>query len=296
MSAYDAEPTGEVKNDSDEPIQGHNGVDYGSYASEGNIEKATNVDMNFDSKDYERRQHNSLLVNVEGADRIKREEERRKLEADRARIDEINRLSAEKSNNANGVSASNNGEKALRRAIKQKQRADRLQEKKAKSASALRRLLHNKKFYVVLTLILIAGVAAMIVIINIILPEMQKTAYTNNAREYAAGTQNASTIDAEARRIFNESTFDEANNYYSKQLSESSGQQKILIAIYYASFVIDYAEDYESALGILDSVSGIDMNEDTKNSYYNAYMYLYTTKGDEEGAKECAKRFGRELE
>ena len=101
MSAYDAEPTGEVKNDSDEPIQGHNGVDYGSYASEGNIEKATNVDMNFDSKDYERRQHNSLLVNVEGADRIKREEERRKLEADRARIDEINRLSAEKSNNAN---------------------------------------------------------------------------------------------------------------------------------------------------------------------------------------------------
>jgi hypothetical protein len=25
-------------------------------------------------------------------------------------------------------------------------------------------------------------------------------------------------------------------------------------------------------------------------------MYLYTTKGDKEGAEECAKRFGRELE
>lgn len=91
MSANNAEPTGEVKNP-DEPLLGNNGVDYDSYASEGNIKKATNVDMDFDSKEFEKRQKTEYFVNIEGAEKIKREQERREREETRRRIQNLKKV------------------------------------------------------------------------------------------------------------------------------------------------------------------------------------------------------------
>jgi len=105
MSANNAEPTGEVKNP-DEPLLGNNGVDYDSYASDGNIKKATNVDMDFDSKEFEKRQKTEYFVNIEGAEKIKREQERREREETRRRIQNLRKEQSAQKQSRGGMQQS----------------------------------------------------------------------------------------------------------------------------------------------------------------------------------------------
>lgn len=98
MSANNAEPAGEVKNP-DEPISGQNGVDYDSYASGGDTAKSDSKDINFDSQDIKKRQKTEYFVNVEGAEKIKREEERRETEMTKQRIKNLRKVERKKYSN-----------------------------------------------------------------------------------------------------------------------------------------------------------------------------------------------------
>lgn len=85
MSANDAKPTGEVKNP-DEPYFGDEGVNYDTYADDSSIGGPEKADINFDSADIEKRQKTEYFVNVAGAEKRKREEERMAKKSAKSRL------------------------------------------------------------------------------------------------------------------------------------------------------------------------------------------------------------------
>ncbi|MCQ2571076.1 MAG: hypothetical protein MJ154_02405 [Candidatus Saccharibacteria bacterium] len=153
MSVNGAEPTGEVKKEIEEPILGDNGVNYDVYAEDFAPNKTSNEDTFFDSKEYAKRQKTELITNVKGADKIKREEEKREA------ADEKRKL------------------KTLRKEVQQGQIAPKETQKKKKETdekALVRRYKraeffkkHGKKITIAVVLVIILSATAIVTTIKI---------------------------------------------------------------------------------------------------------------------------------
>lgn len=290
MSANNAEPTGEVKDNPDEPILGDNGVNYDSYATEGNTTTQNSAGLNFDSSEYKRRQKTEYFVNVEGAEKRKRAEERRRKIEEKRRIKEIKRLSIEATNIKNDTKDYSAGQdKETLDIIKQRLKAD-----KADRRRSARKRLFTKKFFIILGASVLAVLAIIISYIYIISPKIEIAKNDAMIVRNAEETNNAAAINSEANKIIKESGLDAADNYFKEQYEKASGSDKVYIAVFYSNFIYDRKNDAKKSLEILNSVSDIDINKETENDYYLAYLYIYESENDIDSAKECARKFERE--
>ena len=166
MSANNAEPTGEVKDNPDEPILGDNGVNYDSYATEGDTTTQNSTDINFDSADIEKHQKTEYFVNVEGAEKRKREEERQAKKNAERRIKLIEQ---------------NKGNESIQNAAQAKDKTESIVRKMRRESFVKK---YSKKVLIISTIAIVAITAIVIAIIAIANNVSKDIKNDNIARSY----------------------------------------------------------------------------------------------------------------
>lgn len=282
MSANNAEPTGEVKDNSDEPILGDNGVNYDSYATEGDTTTQNSTGLNFDSSEYKRRQKTEYFVNVEGAEKRKRAEERRRKIEEKRHIKEVNRANKEARAEMSHFDKQNNrkDDNELYRILRQ--------QKKNKRNERWRP--YRKKIFISLGCIAILAT----IIYFAVKPHIDNAVYTNDVIGTGEGVQNAAVVEFEAKKIMHDKGYSEAIKYFEDKLRTSEGKNKVYVAIYYANFIYDYTENLTESIKILDSVRDINKTDLVNTDYLHAYIGLYENSGNIEEAKKISEEFGVE--
>lgn len=284
MSDNVAEPTGEVKNNIEEPILGDNGVNYDVYADDASASNnSSNEGAFFDSKEYEKRQKTELITNVKGADRIKRQEERAREKETRERIKNLNKIAAVDNSDAIANEKLNKEQKNLQRRI--------ARDKTGRKVSGV---VFSKRTWIIIGIFVLVLVFFVALYLFTVKPVVKSIEKTNDAKDSAANSTSSIQIDQNARQMARGGDLDGANSYFEKELNDASGNLKVYIAIAYSTFINDYYEDARRAQDVLDGVKNMQMSENTEDDFYNAYMATLRLKGDVEGAKEFAASYGRE--
>jgi tetratricopeptide (TPR) repeat protein len=288
MSVNNAEPTGEVKNYPDEPLPSDNGVNYDSYASDDNVKKATNTGLDFDSKEFERRQKHEYFVNVAGAEKLKREEERREAIAEKQRLKELKKISAVSHDEKKTVTRTDSGDDAQKKI----QRKIANEKRRTRFVS----IFGNKKLLLITGVVVVAAVGAVAIWLSVVAPRIDVANYNNDMNSVADSNGNAQSIEYAAHQKAKEGDYDGAKALFVDALMNSEGERKIYVAIYYASFLYEYEGNIEKAVAVLDEVLSIKRSKLAEDDLYNAYVYLYEQEGDIEELKRTAERFGREYD
>lgn len=267
MSDNVAEPTGEVKNNIEEPILGDNGVNYDVYADDASASNnSSNEGAFFDSKEYEKRQKTELITNVKGADRIKRQEERAREKETRERIKNLNKIAAVDNSSAIANEKLNKEQKNLQNRIA-----------RDKFGAKLIGMLHSKIFWIIVCAIVLA-----IVGIIISAPLSKKIEEIKISQQTASSAKKASDVYVRVQELMSE----DVNNYekclsiYKEEIQAADNDSDMmLLNIYYAQFIYENVGDHEKSLEILDSLGEIDLggiSNDIKAKYYNAYVNIYS--------------------
>lgn len=165
MSANDAKPTGEVKNP-DEPYFGDEGVNYDTYADDSSVGGPEKTDINFDSADIEKHQKTEYFVNVAGAEKRKREEERQAKKNAERRIKLIEQ---------------NKGNESIQNAAQTKDKTESIV-RKIRRESFVKK--YSKKVLIISTIAIVAITAIVIAIIAIANNVSKDIKKDNIARSY----------------------------------------------------------------------------------------------------------------
>ena len=165
MSANDAKPTGEVKNP-DEPYFGDEGVNYDTYANDSSVGGPEKTDINFDSADIEKHQKTEYFVNVAGAEKRKREEERQAKKNAERRIKLIEQ---------------NKGNESIQNAAQAKDKTESIV-RKIRRESFVKK--YSKKVLIISTIAIVAITAIVIAIIMIANNVSKEIKNDNIARSY----------------------------------------------------------------------------------------------------------------
>ena len=165
MSANNAEPTGEVKNP-DEPYFGDEGVNYDTYADDSSVGGPEKTDINFDSADIEKHQKTEYFVNVAGAEKRKREEERQAKKNAERRIKLIEQ---------------NKGNESIQNAAQAKDETESIV-RKMRRESFIKK--YSKKVLIISTIAIVAITAIVIAIIAIANNVSKDIKNDNIARSY----------------------------------------------------------------------------------------------------------------
>lgn len=165
MSANNAEPTGEVKNP-DEPYFGDEGVNYDTYADDSSVGSPEKTDINFDSADIEKHQKTEYFVNVAGAEKRKREEERQAKKNAERRIKLIEQ---------------NKGNESIQNAAQAKDKTESIV-RKMRRESFIKK--YSKKVLIISTIAIVAITAIVIAIIAIANNVSKDIKNDNIARSY----------------------------------------------------------------------------------------------------------------
>lgn len=165
MSANDAKPTGEVQNP-DEPYFGDEGVNYDTYADDSSVGGPEKTDINFDSADIEKHQKTEYFVNVAGAEKRKREEERQAKKNAERRIKLIEQ---------------NKGNESIQNAAQTKDKTESIV-RKIRRESFVKK--YSKKVLIISTIAIVAITAIVIAIIAIANNVSKDIKKDNIARSY----------------------------------------------------------------------------------------------------------------
>lgn len=165
MSANNAEPTGEAKNP-DEPYFGDEGVNYDTYADDSSVGGPEKTDINFDSADIDKRQKTEYFVNVAGAEKRKREEERQAKKNAERRIKLIEQ---------------NKGNESIQNAAQAKDKTESIV-RKMRRESFIKK--YSKKVLIISTIAIVAITAIVIAIIAIANNVSKDIKNDNIARSY----------------------------------------------------------------------------------------------------------------
>lgn len=262
MSANNAEPAGEVKNP-DEPISGQNGVDYDSYASAGDTVKSDSKDINFDSQDIKKRQKAEYFVNVEGAEKHKRAEERREQRAAKRRAKMANSISpAAKINEKSGDN------RDIRTVMKKRKNYAKM--------SKIREILSRRSFKNTCLMLLTGSliILCLILAVSTLAKEEHKKDEAKNIDNIIAEMYDISDGDsAEAG--------EDALEYIDKKISEASScDVKAEYLLAKAEYLNEKTENTRGAIDALDSIDCSINSKRTQSSVYIAYMAFYTKIGD----------------
>ena len=165
MSANDAKPTGEVKNP-DEPYFGDEGVNYDTYADDSSVGGPEKTDINFDSADIEKHQKTEYFVNVAGAEKRKREEERQAKKNAERRVKLIEQ---------------NKGNESIQNAAQAKDKTESIV-RKIRRESFVKK--YSKKVLIISAIAIVAITAIVIAIIMIANNVSKEIKNDNIARSY----------------------------------------------------------------------------------------------------------------
>ena len=297
MSANNAEPTGEVKDNPDEPISDQNGVDYDSYASGGDTAKSNGEGINFDSQDLKKRQKTEYFVNIEGAEKIKREEERRQAEEEKRRFAELNRMDAEMRNNSIQPQqhTGHSEEVELRKITKQQKKREKNAARrtrnarisanlKAAASTACKKLFGGKKKFIWLGAVLAAAIIVGGIVINnnVVQPAVEKHAdedfekYKENSRKTISEIE--STV---GEMILSNESDDNILSYIKGELDKysSNDDQYAMVAIYYGD-MLGRRKNLQEGISFLKSIENSAKRDYEKERLYYAYYVLYSMSQD----------------
>ena len=308
MSANNAEPTGEAINP-DEPILGDNGVVYDSYASDGDTNKSASAELDFDSEDIKKRKKTEYFVNIQGAERIKREEARRQAIEEKRRFAELNRIDAKMRNESVQANAQNfKGEEAeLREISKINKKREKAEKRRSRTATlnknirsaigaTIRQLFGGKKKFIWLgSIVVIAlGVGGYFLYTGVIEParlaEIQKT----TAKNAYVGTDDALEAEDVIGKVeemqAEGASADDVLNYVQGEIDKSNreGSKQILQTLYWR--VYGYEKDGNKAIEELKKVANNSKLSYVKESAYRSIYLLYKRAGNNAEAENYAKK------
>lgn len=279
MSANDAKPTGEVKNP-DEPYFGDEGVNYDAYADDSSIGGPEKADINFDSRELEHRQKQEFFVNIKGAEKLKREEERREAEMSKRRLKELKRLNSEEKRGTINKNASTSDLNDLKKIVRGR-----------KMESARQNIGHffskNKRTIVIAVLVAVLVAVAIFVatlVINAGNKEIIKKENTTSSKSVAD-----LFTEVQGLMVDDSKNYEKCKSLLEDRLkSSTTDSEKVLISVYYSEFIYEHTTDFDESLRILDDASKYmtdRVDDGAKAQYYNAYISLYGPGGEYDEAK-----------
>lgn len=286
MSASNANPTGEVGMDQDInqsanfDTQNISNATTAESDAVADVEKPTNKELNFKSKDIVKTEGKDYFVNIDQHEKERLERKHQKTEdaeRHRAKVEE-NREITKKRNEREG--------KAIH---------DFLFEGKNKIRTAIG---------AVVLLLIIAGI---VVLFSVVIPEYNRRvakekrdqAAEQATLQYNNNILTENDIFAEMGRIYDAAEDKEegrkaASEYIEKQIKDAGEDctRKIGLATGYATFIFKTFYDYNEALTILNSVSDCECNDARYMAdYVMRYYLIYTKLGQKELAEESYKKY-----
>ena len=279
MSANNAEPTGEVKDNPDEPILGDNGVNYDSYATEGNTTTQNSAGLNFDSSEYKRRQKTEYFVNVEGAEKRKRAEERLERRAAKRRAKMANSISSTEKINKNSADDRN-----IRAIIKKQKNKEKI--------NKIREILSRRGFRKTCLILLIGSltILCLILAISAFTKEEYKKDEAKNFNNNVAEMYGISDGDSAE-------SSEDALEYINKKISEASScDVKAEYLLAKAKYLDEKTENTKGAIDALNEIECSISSKRTQSSVYSAYMAFYAKIGDSAKREEYKQLYIKTLD
>lgn len=308
MSANNAEPTGEAINP-DEPILGDNGVIYDSYAEEGDTNKTANADMDFDSEDIKKRKKTEYFVNIQGAERIKREEARRHAIEEKRRFAELNRIDAKmRSESIQTKGQSHKSEEAeLREITKINKKREKAEKRRTRTAAlnkniraaigaTFKQLFGGKKKFIWLGAVaaIALAIGGYFLYTNVIEParkaEIQKTS-TKNAYVGSEDAKVAEAIVSNAADMeLDGASADDLLNYIQGELDkiDRDGAKQRVKVLYWR--VYGAKKDRAEAIKELEKIANESKLSHVKDDAFESIAFMYRLDGNEDKAEEYEKK------
>ena len=261
MSANDAKPTGEVKNP-DEPYFGDEGVNYDTYADDSSVGGPEKTDINFDSADIEKHQKTEYFVNVAGAEKRKREEERQAKKSAERRIKLIEQ---------------NKGNESIQNAAQAKDKTESIV-RKMRRESFIKK--YSKKVLIISTIAIVAITAIVIAIIAIANNVSKDIKNDNIARSYGDVFKEIEVIRSRYGRNTNE-YFDAMQELIDKS---EYAETKARILLYRAEDLSSFGDKELLKKALADAYESEKLTPTIESAYW--ISVIESKLGNEEKSKE----------
>jgi len=261
MSANDAKPTGEVKN-TDEPYFGDEGVNYDTYADDSSVGGPEKTDINFDSADIEKHQKTEYFVNVAGAEKRKREEERQAKKNAERRIKLIEQ---------------NKGNESIQNAAQAKDKTESIV-RKMRRESFIKK--YSKKVLIISTIAIVAITAIVIAIIAIANNVSKDIKNDNIARSYGDVFKEIEVIRSRYGRNTNE-YFDAMQELIDKS---EYAETKARILLYRAEDLSSFGDKELLKKALADAYESEKLDPTSDSAYW--ISNIEGKLGNEEKSKE----------
>lgn len=310
--------------DPDEPI-GDDGVNYDVYADNRPASDSTAsenpTDINFSAEDIRKRRKTEYFVNIQGAEKLKREAERKRAAEEKRILSEQRRAEKETAQAEKAAAAKRARQRkyddaqeknALKEAAAEEKRQRKLiaaDKRKTRNTAIRQKIASFFKFlwrgwhkFVVIGLVVILAVAGIIAYnsyqyyITVTLPKEQKiaqaTADLDQRYQYA---EDFTKMISEAYNSEDGGAYDKARKKAEELITEAKKEKNIKKEFYYTIELAGWISsvtplDYDTSLKYLDSVAQYAENDIEKASLYRYYITAYWLKGDEPMATEYQKR------
>ncbi len=331
VNSASSTPTGEggtplesrQQRDPEEPI-GDDGVNYDAYADgpEATSVATTNsAEMNFSAEDIKKRKKTNYFVNIAGAEKLKREEEKRRAAEEKRKLNEARR--AEKENaQAEKAAAAQRARKEKYDASQEKnvhkeavaeekrQRKAVAEEKHKQKRTLARERRHeridnfknwilnhfwNGRKKIIPASILALAILAVPVYFFILNPFFTEQGKINEYKEEAKTTQkekedintvlmDAKTVYSDAEAMLTDGTgfYDDAKNLFLSKFQNSTDEYRIYYLFEYASFAKRHHDNLYSVARLIQEYEGEAKTKSAKFTLYSTYVMIYSEVGDEE--------------
>ncbi|MCQ2570752.1 MAG: hypothetical protein MJ154_00675 [Candidatus Saccharibacteria bacterium] len=301
--------------DLDEPI-GDDGVNYDVYADEEttNTTATTEAEINFSADDIRKRKKTEYFVNIRGAEKIKREEEKRQaahekevLNAARREEKETKRAEkaaaekrareekyrgAEEKNIHKEFIAEEKHARKVERAEKHAHELAAYKERRHKRLEKIKNLTWTGKRKIIPITIFILAISTTLGYVFILKPQLEQQRIAEQER---IRKEMLANIDTEASSLAVK-ILNEAENAKGAGLSQQqcdrlfidaieaaeNDAQLVMLTIQYADYNYRIYRDIDSALEILNTVAGKYSTKMQAERFGGIAIYFYKEKGDEE--------------
>ena len=270
----------------DTPIE-DNGINFDVVSDSA---EATNEEKeyNFSSKDIPKREKIDFFTNVEGAEKIKKQEERRHEAEERKRLKALKKLKPEKNQKRQRAEGQNDGsEKRIIRGQKVKARSSAFSAFIGRIISFF--FKEKRGWFTIGTILMLVGITVTLIIYT---PIKQKTDNfvtdyvdywdTDIMRNpyYIAVTENMDMLRESGKE-------NEAIEYIEKIISDNNGHQANLCSLLtiYERFLIS-GYKYDKALVKAEEAERLAITSVQKDNLYNDLLHIWTMLGNDEKVGE----------
>ena len=306
--------------DPDEPI-GDDGVNYDVYADNRPASDSTAsenpTDINFSAEDIRKRRKTEYFVNIQGAEKLKREAERKRAAEEKRILSEQRRAEKETAQAEKAAAAKRARQRkyddaqeknALKEAAAEEKRQRKLiaaDKRKTRNAAIRQKIASFFKFlwrgwhkFVVIGLVVMLTVAGIIAYnsyqyyITVTLPKEQRIQEANSLFDQRESYMKK--IISEMNSVYNDGegdgynkAIDKAKKLLAEARKEKNNTKLFYYTTEYARFILQTTPlEHEKILELLDSALEIAENDVEKATAYNLYILVYFDKEDMEMVEE----------